>query len=181
MKRKEKTLRLVLGGLMAALVFVATLLSFPNGAGGYTHLGDAMVVAAFMLLGRRTGALAAGIGAMLSDIILGYTMWAPFTFVAKAVMVIVICTLLNRGGGRIWWLVSTVIGFLVETAIYSGVAYFLEGGIGASIAEASGMIVQGVLGIVVGGLITAAVSKTALGKHMAYRIGGMKTDKSRAE
>ena len=179
MNRSAKTVNIVLGGVMAALVFAVTCISVPNGLGGYTHLGDAMVVLALMMLGKKIGAAAAGIGAMLSDIILGYAMWAPFSLIAKAAMVAVIGILLDRGGSRLWWLLSVVIGFLVETAIYSGAAYFLEGGIGGSIAEGTGMIVQGILGIVVGGLATAAVSKTALGKRMVYHIGSLNDRTSR--
>ncbi|MGI6205830.1 MAG: ECF transporter S component [Anaerovoracaceae bacterium] len=179
MNRSDKTVNIVLGGVMAAVIFAVTCISIPNGVGGYTHLGDAMVVLALMMLGKKIGAAAAGIGAMLSDIILGYTMWAPFSLIAKVVMVLVICVLLDRGRGRIWWLFSMIVGFLVETVIYSGAAYFLEGGIGGSIAEASGMIVQGILGIVVGGIATAAVSKTALGKRMVYHIGGLNGGTSR--
>ncbi|MDD7409356.1 MAG: ECF transporter S component [Anaerovoracaceae bacterium] len=179
MNSSEKTVNIVLGGVMAALVFAVTCISIPNGVGGYTHLGDAMVVLALMMLGKKIGAAAAGIGAMLSDIILGYSMWAPFSLIAKVLMVVVIGILLDRGSSRIWWLISMVIGFLVETAVYSGAAYFLEGGIGGSIAEAAGMIIQGVLGIVVGGIATAAVSKTALGKKMVYHIGSLSSGTSR--
>lgn len=60
--RNDSIQRVVIGGLLAAVVFVATCLSFPNGAGGYTHLGDAMIVLTVMFIGGKRGALSAGIG-----------------------------------------------------------------------------------------------------------------------
>ncbi len=171
MNTSTKTTGIVLSGMMAALVFAATCISFPNGVGGYTHLGDAMVVLTLMVLGRRVGAAAAGIGAVLSDIILGYAMWAPFTLIAKVLMVLVIASLLNVFHGRLSWFLSVIAGLAVETVIYSGAAYFLEGGIGGAIAEAGGMLIQGLLAVVVGWTLTLALSRTSLGKQMVYRIG----------
>jgi uncharacterized membrane protein len=164
------TQKVVFGGLMAALIFAATCLSFPNGVGGYTHLGDAMIVVTVMFLGSRVGAVSAGIGAMLADIILGYGMWAPFSFAAKFVMVLVIGIFLAVPvlKGRLGWFIAVFAGCISETVIYATAGYFLEGGIGAAIAEASGMVIQCVLGIVIGFILTEALAKSPLGRQMTY-------------
>lgn len=49
---------------------------------GYLNLGDAVLLAAAILLGRKGGFLAGGIGSFLADILTGY-MYAPVTLVVK--------------------------------------------------------------------------------------------------
>lgn len=180
MRNGSNVQNLVFQGLMAALIFVATCLSFPNGVGGYTHLGDAMIIVAVMFIGSRRGAVAAGIGAMLADLILGYGMWAPFSLIAKVVMVIIIGLCLNNHvfglRGRARWFAAVLIGCIAETAIYAGAGYILEGGIGAALAEAGGMVVQCGLGMIVGFALSEALQKSPLKQKMAYRTTDRETE-----
>lgn len=69
----EKTRTLVMTALMAAIIFVATyIIKIPNPAtGGYSHMGDCMIFLAVIMLGRKNGAIAAGIGGALSDLLAG--------------------------------------------------------------------------------------------------------------
>ena len=61
--------------VMAALVFVFTFtFKIPLGT-GYTHLGDMMIFLAVWLLGGKKAAPAAGLGACLADLALGYAAW----------------------------------------------------------------------------------------------------------
>ncbi|PKM56774.1 MAG: hypothetical protein CVU98_09495 [Firmicutes bacterium HGW-Firmicutes-3] len=89
---KNTTKTLTYSGLMAALTFISTsILSFPSPfTGGYIHIGDALVLSCGVVLGKRNGALAAGIGSALADIYLGYASWALPTFIIKALMAYVI-------------------------------------------------------------------------------------------
>jgi uncharacterized membrane protein len=80
--------KLILTGLLTALIAVTTMViaipvPFTN---GYVHPGDSMIFMAVLILGRRRGALAAGLGSALADSLLGYFIWAPFTLVIKACM-----------------------------------------------------------------------------------------------
>lgn len=83
-----KVLQLTYSGLMAALTFISTsILAFPVAfTNGYIHLGDGFVMSCGVILGKRNGALAAGIGSALADIYLGYASWAVPTFIIKALM-----------------------------------------------------------------------------------------------
>jgi Predicted membrane protein len=51
---------------------------------GYIHLGDGFVLLSGIILGPFLGGLTAGIGSMLADLLLGYAIFAPATFVIKA-------------------------------------------------------------------------------------------------
>lgn len=86
------TKKITYSGVMMALVCVATFsISFPIAfTGGYIHLGDAFVFLSGIILGPIYGALVAGIGSALADIILGYTSWALPTFIIKALMAFII-------------------------------------------------------------------------------------------
>ena len=66
----ETTRRIARVALMIALIFVCTFtIKLPNPAtGGYTHMGDCMAFLAVLVLGKKDGALAAGLGAALSDL-----------------------------------------------------------------------------------------------------------------
>jgi uncharacterized membrane protein len=85
-ENKDKTMKIILTGLMMAMIVVATMLiviPVPFSSGGYIHLGDAMIFLSVLILGWRYGAVAAGVGSMLSDIFLGYAAYAPWTLFVK--------------------------------------------------------------------------------------------------
>ena len=88
----ESIKKLTYGGLMTALVFVGTYLSRVPLASGqaYIHAGDSMIFIAAIFLGWRYGAFAAGVGSALADILLSYSVFAPYTFVIKAIMAIIV-------------------------------------------------------------------------------------------
>ena len=84
------TQELVVTALMIALTYVATWLiniRLPLvGSGGLVHLGNVPLFVAAMLFGKKTGALAGGIGMGLFDLLSGWTAWAPFTLVIVGLM-----------------------------------------------------------------------------------------------
>ena len=56
---------------------------------GYVHLGDTMVFLGVLMLGKRRGAAAAGLGSALADVLGGFAFWAPWTLVIKSLMAFV--------------------------------------------------------------------------------------------
>lgn len=83
-EKMSKTKKLILCGLFAALTCTCTmLLTIPTPTGGYIHCGDAFVLLSGILLGPISGGIASGIGSMLSDVFLGYFIYAPATLVIK--------------------------------------------------------------------------------------------------
>lgn len=82
--------QIAFAAMFAALIFVATFaIKIPTPTQGYIHLGDVFVILAGITLGPVAGGLAAGIGASLSDLASGYTIWVPGTFVIKFLMAVV--------------------------------------------------------------------------------------------
>jgi uncharacterized membrane protein len=82
------TKKIILTGLMMALVTVATMVFIVPVpfTSGYIHLGDSMIFLSVLILGWRYGAVAAGVGSALADLFVGYANWAPWTLCIKGIM-----------------------------------------------------------------------------------------------
>lgn len=88
---KTKSLRnIVLSAVFAAIIFVATAylprLPILGGAGGYVHVGDTFIYLAASVLPLPYAMVAGAIGGALADALTGYVVWAPATFIIKALM-----------------------------------------------------------------------------------------------
>lgn len=83
--------KIVLTALFAALVYVATsIIRYPTfGTQGYINIGDTIVLLSAWLIGGVYGALAAGIGSALADLLAQYVTYVPGTFIIKFLMAFV--------------------------------------------------------------------------------------------
>lgn len=83
--------KIVLTALFAALVYVATsIIRYPTfGTQGYINIGDSIVLLSAWLIGGVYGALAAGIGSALADLLAQYVTYVPGTFIIKFLMALV--------------------------------------------------------------------------------------------
>lgn len=79
------TKKIALTAVMSALTVVLTLVSIPLPGGGYYNFGDAAIFVSSATLGPYLGALVGALGGALGDLCLGYTLYAPFTLVIKAI------------------------------------------------------------------------------------------------
>ena len=96
-KNDKKTKRLALAGQPCGATLLLTLLSIPLPSGyGYVNLGDAGVFLCVCLLPGGLGALAAGVGAALADLILGWAMYAPVTLLIKGLTALLAGLALRR-------------------------------------------------------------------------------------
>ena len=161
---KQKNLqKLAISALLTAIVCVATyIVKIPSPAtNGYFNLGDCFVLICGWILGPVYGALAAGLGSALADIISGYMQYAPATFVIKALMAVAayyIIKTLNKKP-----LIGKIIGGIVAEAImvlgYFGYeAVILGYGIAAAGSIFSN-VMQGVVGIIAGIAVATAIEK----------------------
>ena len=161
-----KTLKLIMSALMAAMTCIATMvISVPTPTNGYIHLGDGLVLLSGIILGPIYGGMAAGIGSMFSDILLGYAYYALPTFILKAIAAI--------AGGYIYQqftkikLSKSYLFPLIGAGITGGIivtcGYFLVEAtvFGYGIAAASsipGNLLQNLFGIVVSALLMPTLS-----------------------
>ncbi len=89
------------GVLAAAIILLTTLVSIPlPGGHGYLNLGDAGVLTAAYLLGNPWGLLCAGVASALSDVLVGWAIYAPATFVIKGLMAFVAAVAIRRLNGK---------------------------------------------------------------------------------
>lgn len=161
----QKMKTLVSAALFAAIVCVATfIVKIPSPAtGGYFNLGDCFVILSGMLLGPLYGAIAAGLGSALADILSGYVQYAPATFVIKAVMALAVCLVIKAFKGKarhISWLAS---GFAAEAIMVLGYFGYEAVALGYGIAAAGSVfsnVMQGIVGIAAAFAVSAAISKS---------------------
>lgn len=123
-----KTIDIVQIGLMAAITFIATTVIHVPTFMGVLHLGDSMIFLSAILFGRKKSAAASAVGMCLFDLINGYTMWAPFTFVIKGVMGYIAGTIAYRKNYNGDNFSNNVFAF-VAAGIWMIAAYYLGGAI----------------------------------------------------
>ena len=167
---KTNTKKLVMTALLAALTCVATLIiRIPSPLHGYINLGDCIVLVSGWLLGPVYGLLAAGIGSALADVFAGYFVYAPATFVIKALMAVaayfIFKALSNNKLSKAGYIISGIVAEIIMIAGYFVFEGFLYG-FGAVLVNIPPNAVQGVAGIIVGSLLIAVINKTHIAKKL---------------
>ncbi len=144
--------KLTYTALFAAVIFLATAV-FPIALPfGYVNMGDAFVLAAAAVLGPYLGAVSAGLGSALADLFLGYGIYAPATFVIKALMAVAawaILQLLSRG--RLPEIVRCVLSAICAEAVMVLGYFAFESclyGVSGALASIAGNCLQGAFAIV---------------------------------
>lgn len=143
--------------MLIALVFVATMLlniKLPISAnGGLIHLGTAMLFIASILFGPKKGAMAGAFGMGIFDLVAGWTLWAPITFLTRGLQGYII--------GKIAWskgfdgkhMGMNLLAVIISTppmlaGYYIGEAIIFKSWI-IPIASIPGDLVQTVIGVLV--------------------------------
>ena len=164
----EKTRKLVYAALFAALTCVMTMIvKIPVPAtGGYVNLGDCVVLLAGWVLGPMYGGAAAGLGSMLADLVSGYPLYAPGTFVIKACMAVCAWAVFRAAAGEKRGLAARIGGALAGEAVMVAGYFAYEGvvlgfGLGAA-AAIPGNLIQGVFGLAVSVAAAEALSRSGV-------------------
>lgn len=146
--------KLILAALFAALSCVATMsIRIPTpGTGGYIHPGDAIVILSGVILGPVWGFLAGGIGSALSDLIGGYFIYVPITFVIKGLVALAAGLLYQKiGKNQKSRYIAVILGGVADIILVAGGYFVCESfiyGAGAS-ASIPANIIQGTGGLVI--------------------------------
>ncbi len=115
---------IIITALFTALCAVCTaFISIPMlGTGGYIHFGDAIIMLSASVLPPVFSAFVGAVGGALADVLVGAPVWAPFTFVIKALVALCISnkkdTMLN---------IRNIVGLLVSFVVTIGGYYVAEG------------------------------------------------------
>jgi uncharacterized membrane protein len=181
---RSRTALLVLSAIMMCLITIATMfirvpIPFTQ---GYAHLGDAMIFLSVLILGWRYGAVVAGVGSMLADILGGFAVWAPWTLIIKSVMAVLmgvfIAWALKKQRGHGFLLFVEVLGMVVAGLWMIAGYYVAEGLIYGNWATAALAIPwnigQFVVGMVVAISLAVALYKTSAAKFFTYRLNEKK-------
>ena len=151
---KSDTKKLILTALFAALSCAATMvIRIPTpGTGGYIHPGDAVVILSGIILGPVYGFLAAGIGSAMSDLLGGYLVYVPITFVIKGLVAFCAAHAYRRlaKSDKLRY-VGVAAGGVLDILLVAGgyfiCEYFMYGAGAAASIPAN--IIQGVSGLVI--------------------------------
>jgi uncharacterized membrane protein len=121
-KTTQSIRRLTTAGVLAAAIILLTaLVSIPMPGGlGYINLGDAGVLLAGVLLGGGWGALCAGVASAISDVLLGWGVYAPATFIIKGLVALLAGLLFRAAAKKNFRYV-----FLFVAALIVQLGYFL--------------------------------------------------------
>lgn len=155
--------KIVMTALFSALSCVATMsIHIPTpGTGGYIHPGDAVVILSGVILGPVYGLLAGGIGSAMADLIGGYFIYVPITFVIKGLVALAAGLIYQKlGHSSKTRFTAVILGGVADIVLVAGgyclCEIFLYGASGA-LASVPANIIQGV-----GGLIISAILYPAL-------------------
>lgn len=125
--QKINVKELAADAVLIALTYIFTAfinLRLPIAAnGGLIHLGNVPLFLAAFLFGRRTGALAGAFGMGLFDLLSGWYLWAPFTFVIVGLMGWTMGTISEKRHGFFWNVLSILAACAIKIAGY----YIAEG------------------------------------------------------
>jgi uncharacterized membrane protein len=164
-KSSQKIREMVQIALMTAITYLAvSFLNIPNGIGGVVHLGDSIIFATAILFGTRQAVISGAIGMTMFDAFSPYAAWAPYTFVIKAVMALILGLIVNSGNAKGSSWVKNIIGLLLAgawgVAGYYGAEVIMTGSLYAPVASMLGNIIQVTAGGAIAVVLVAALKKT---------------------
>ena len=120
-----KTKDIALAGVFTAMVAAATMTMsvFIAASGGFFNIGEIMIYITALLMGPLIGGFAGGVGSMIADIALGYTVFAPGTLIIKSVEGIIVGYVSRNRPTSLkesnWKFISILTGIIVGGIIWA--------------------------------------------------------------
>lgn len=154
----KKTGKFVTASLFAALIFIATMffnIKLPN---GYANLGDCFIITVACLLGAKYGACSAAIGSTLADITLGYVVYAPATFIVKALMAVMCSYVFNHTKGKLRVIAAGLTAEVIMVVGYFGYESLLYG-VNGAVLSVFGNTLQGIINIAAALILTTLLNR----------------------
>lgn len=153
MKNSDKVQFLTVTAMGIALVYVFTAfvnVRLPIAAnGGLIHLGNVPLFLLAMSFGKKTGAITGGVGMGLFDLLSGWTLWAPFTFIIVGIMGYLVGDITEKHKEFRWKIVAMVVALVVKIVGYYIAEGIIYGNWIAPVASIPGNVVQIVVAMVI--------------------------------
>ena len=167
-----QTKDITLTGLLIALVAAATMvITIPVPATeGFIHAGDGIIFFAAVFFGKRKGALAAGVGSALADMLLGYTMWILPTLIVKGIMGYLTGLIAEKGSKTkmdIWQIGAVMVGAIWMAGGYLVAGSVLKGSFTVALVGLPWDLVQGVGGVILFLLLAISMRQTKMLNHLS--------------
>ena len=165
---------LTITAVFVALTYIFTAfinVKLPIAAnGGLIHLGNVPLFIGAILFGKKTGAIAGGIGMGLFDLLSGWTLWAPFTLIIVGIMGFTVGKITedHKNQNMKWYVIAIAAACVIKVAGYYIAEVIIYGNPLAPVSSIPGNLVQiGVAAVIVLVVITPlnlAARKTGLKK-----------------
>lgn len=126
----KSTYKIVMASIFAAMIAAATfLVKIPSflSTGGYVHIGESFLFLSAVALGPWYAAAASGIGSAAADLLSGYSIWAPSSFIIKALAALVLGLILQKNTGRLRLVIGIASAAIIIIAGYAVATYILVG------------------------------------------------------
>ncbi|MFR1832422.1 MAG: ECF transporter S component [Lachnospiraceae bacterium] len=167
--------KLVTAGLFAALACAATLsVRIPTpGTGGYIHPGDGIVILCGLFFSPGWAMLTAGIGSALADLLGGYFIYVPITFLIKGFIALFTSLLfasLSRKSDSFW--PAVIGGGIIDIIMVAGGYFLCESvlyGVSGAAASLLPNLVQSTSGLILACVLYPVLKKpfsTICGSHL---------------
>lgn len=151
---------IVITALFIALVFVFT--AFINvklpigGNGGLIHLGNIPLFIAAIVFGKRTGCIAGAVGMGMFDLLSGWLIWAPFTFVIVGLMGFVagLITEKKKSHRFVWYTLAIIAALAIKIVGYYFAEVILYHNFIVPFASIPGNVIQ----VVFAGIVTLIIA-----------------------
>ena len=170
--KRTPVITTTLSAVAIALVFASTFVfQLPIAAtGGYFNFGDIAIFIFALTFGPVIGGISGSVGSSLSDLLGGFGVFAPFTFVIKGLEGLLAGLISQRlfGGRQVkGWSISSVFGWVVGSLAMVGgyflaESYFIALFFGSSqytgVAAASAEVPINILQVVSGGIVGIPIS-----------------------
>ncbi len=148
--------------LIAMTTIMTMVIRIPTPAtNGYLNLGDMVVFIAALILGKKGGFIVGGLGSALADVLVGYSHYAPITFVVKGLEGFIAGLILETKLGKKYPIIATIVGGVWMAMGYYFAEIFMYGA-AAALVGIPGNLMQGFFGAITAILLFKALIKNRI-------------------
>ena len=151
------TMQIANSAALSALTAIMTGIAFvPSPTGGFTHIGDTVILIASLLFGSKVGAVTGVIGSVAADMWVGYPRW--FVSIPAHGLEGLIAGL-GKGKSTLVQLGLCILGGIVMASVYFYVNIFIKGWALAVMSYGRDLFLQAGISIVLAVILTRTLQR----------------------